>query len=136
MLWTLLTLDQFAGVNNIAYRTSNLASKAAEDISNISEQEATRLVGKAAAQIHDYASALALIKDGKTVPLLLHLLRSPNSGEACARWAPSDLLRNASTVAGTGLCDWYCGPWFADTAVVIGSVCCADFPLNLTLRSR
>lgn len=109
-------------INNVAYRMSNLANKVDEDISNISEQEANRLVGKAAAQVQDHASALALIEDGVTVPLLLHLLRSPNSGEACARWAPSDLLRNASTVAGAGLCEWCCDLWFADTAVVIGAV--------------
>lgn len=83
-----------------ACRASEQVNAEGADISNLSEQEASRLVAKAAEQIKDRASAQALIDDGSTVPLLLHLLRSPNSGEACARWAPSDLLRNASTVAG------------------------------------
>eukprot|EP00892_Ulva_mutabilis_P007689 jgi/Ulvmu1/5292/UM022_0086.1 len=73
---------------------------ATSDVSSISEEDAARLVGKASQKIQDRASAEAVDSDGVTVPLLLHLLRSPNSGEACARWAPSDILRNASTVAG------------------------------------
>ena len=85
-------------------RESGQAGAAASDVSSMTEETANRLVSKAAAQIKDRVSAEAVESDGVTVPLLLHLLRSPNSGEACARWAPSDLLHKASAVAGAPLC--------------------------------